>query len=449
MVPQSKNGNNYIVKNIWIQGNKKTKKYIIKRELTIAVNDTFSLQNLQVQLDRSKKNVLNTKLFFEVQTSAIVIPQNDSFIDVFVEVKEQGYIAPMPIIELFDRNYKVWRKVYNGDIERIRYGFKLKHLNFSGQRDIVGINIINGFKKELSVSYSRPFIDKKLHQGIGFAFGVLNRLGTSYNDSLNAALPRKICDTCDVPNFKLFTQKEFFAGFNYQYRKSWYDKHQFEIQFRSINTADTLIKANPNYFANNSNKFKYIDLSYQFDYTKVDYFAYPLKGFSLLFGLRKRFAANNLGQLLLFAKASKNIQLLPKLYASAQLQSSVRVQKINSFYNLRSADLAFANIRGLEQYLLLSKWDAAIITNLRYLLVDKQLHAPLGFHNLPVVPLKIFVKTFSDWAWVQYPFVQANNMKQQLLNSNGIGVDIVTVYNFVIRFETTYNKFAKVSFFIR
>lgn len=58
-------------------------------------------------------------------------------------------------------------------LKRVEYGAKLYYYNATGRNDKLKFLFINGYTKQLSFSYDRLYIDKKLKWGMktGFAAG--------------------------------------------------------------------------------------------------------------------------------------------------------------------------------------------------------------------------------------------------------------------------------------
>jgi hypothetical protein len=121
-----------IINSVSIQGNNKTKEYIILREITFKEGDTMLFSIFEQELDRSQKNIFNTALFVISKINAIQSPNEKNRYNIIIELKERFFIIPEPVFELYDRNYKEWRRIYDSDWERIKYGVRLKHFNASG-----------------------------------------------------------------------------------------------------------------------------------------------------------------------------------------------------------------------------------------------------------------------------------------------------------------------------
>jgi outer membrane protein assembly factor BamA len=440
----------YTIGDLEIIGTKKTKNYIITREIIFFKGQSIAAGQLFKTLERSKNNLFNTALFNQVLITASENKSDSSVLDIRMELKERWYIIPEPVFDLYDRNYKVWSKVYNRDPGRIRYGVLFKYKNFTGRRDQLGINLLSGFDKEISFNYSQPFADHRLKQGFGINGGYIKRIGVTYNDSVNAGLPRKLCPTCATPDFKLFYSEDYYAGVNYQYRNGIYDRHIFNLIYYNSSVSDTIVRLNPDYYLNGIHKTSYIDFNYNYSFSKVDYFAYPLMGSQFFTGLKNRFSYDGLGQLLIYGIAARYVQLKKNLYFSTQLAASARFnQNEKSFYNLRTSDLANGNVRGLEEYLILSKYDVASRNSLRYKILDYNIKLPVKIKNHELVPIHLYARVFADAAYVYLPEARSSSLHNKLLKTAGFAIDLVTIYDLNWRFEFSYNQLARFSFFIR
>src|SRR5882757_6456009 len=80
----------YAVGQINISGNKKTKRYIIERELSFRTGDSISLQDLVAAFKTAHDRLINTHLFNEV---VIYLKNFRGYkADIEIEVKERWYI---------------------------------------------------------------------------------------------------------------------------------------------------------------------------------------------------------------------------------------------------------------------------------------------------------------------------------------------------------------------
>jgi hypothetical protein len=90
------------IRKIMIAGNKKTKPFVIHREMTLHENDSFPANQMDATLLQQRLNIFNIGLFNEVSLN-IKNWENDS-LDLFIQVRERWVIIPVPIIRFADRN---------------------------------------------------------------------------------------------------------------------------------------------------------------------------------------------------------------------------------------------------------------------------------------------------------------------------------------------------------
>ena len=122
-------------------GNKKTKTYIILREMFFKQGDTIATSQFAEKLEQSKQFIFNTTLFVDVDIQYSKLGNNK--VAVIVLVKERWYIFPLPYFKLVDRNFNDWWVNQNRDFSRVNYGVNFVHNNLSGNNDKLNIQLIN------------------------------------------------------------------------------------------------------------------------------------------------------------------------------------------------------------------------------------------------------------------------------------------------------------------
>ncbi|MGI8636840.1 MAG: POTRA domain-containing protein, partial [Segetibacter sp.] len=56
------------------------------------------------------------------------------------------------------------------------------------------------------------------------------------------------------------------------------------------------------------------------------------------------------------------------------------------------------------------------------------------------IPFRVFLKAFGDLGYSYTPNYGISRLNNKLLHTYGFGVDIVTFYDIVLRFEYSYNQ---------
>jgi outer membrane protein assembly factor BamA len=156
-----------LVREITIKGNKKTRSYIILREILLKKGDSVIAGKLMELVTLSKNLVYNSNLFLEVDIQPILESAFELRLE--VTVKERWYILPIPQFKLTDRNFNEWYKVYNADFNRVIYGAKFTHYNFSGRGDQLRVSLLSGYARSLSFSYAAPASNNALTEGYSIA----------------------------------------------------------------------------------------------------------------------------------------------------------------------------------------------------------------------------------------------------------------------------------------
>src|SRR5690349_15332193 len=173
--PPVKYDNNYntpfVVGEIYIEGNKRTKPYIIERELPFKRGDSIYLPELVHGFEISRQQLINTSLFNDVVIALKSF--RGYYVDIQIIVKERWYIFPIPYLKPVDRNLTEWAKQgYAAD--RINYGFKFTYYNFSGRNDKLRLWLTTGYARQIQFQYDQPYADKTLKNGykIGFNYSL-------------------------------------------------------------------------------------------------------------------------------------------------------------------------------------------------------------------------------------------------------------------------------------
>jgi hypothetical protein len=133
----------FIIDSIILTGNKKTKDFLIFRELTFKVGDTLNHNQLQENYQKSRNNLIKLSLFNFVDfTDSLVGAGQYAHLLIQISFIERWYLWPFPIFEISDRNLNVWLKEKN--FNRISYGIYLIKHNNRGRGDYLLLSLIGG-----------------------------------------------------------------------------------------------------------------------------------------------------------------------------------------------------------------------------------------------------------------------------------------------------------------
>ncbi len=140
------------VDSVSIAGNFKTKDYILLRELYFNPPADISLKELAL----AQKRLLNLYLFNRVIFNLI---DDDSRMVLLIQVAEQWYIFPLPILYLNERS---WNKV--------SYGANLAYYNFLGRDITLNFTLAFGYNPEMRLSFRNPWFGGPLKLITSVAF---------------------------------------------------------------------------------------------------------------------------------------------------------------------------------------------------------------------------------------------------------------------------------------
>jgi outer membrane protein assembly factor BamA len=425
--------NAFVVGEITVTGNRKTKDYIIERELTFKTGDSIYLPNLVTEFQRSKELLINTRLFNEV---VIALKSFRGYVvDVLVEVKERWYIFPIPYFKPIDRNLSVWAdKGYR--LDRINYGLKFYYNNFTGRNDKLKLWVVTGYARQLQIAYDQPYADKSLKHGYGF------NISYSAQKEINAGTvnnEQRFLRADTIAYAGKFLDQSVSFSLRYFYRPALRTVHSVQLGYNVLKIDSAVTIVNPKYFSNGGRQLQYPELSYSISYQKVDYIPYVLKGFMGDASLIRKGINKSMNLWQLNGRFTRGWSLGWNSYFGIQGNGTLRLPFDQPFINQRMFGYTDQYLRGLEKYVIDGVAGVLIRNTLRRKMLDLKIPFGLsGSHN--VLPLKVYVKTYADMGYVYNKYVRTNSLVNQLLYTAGAGVDVVTLYDLVFRFEYSANQ---------
>lgn len=439
------------IKNIVVKGNKKTKDYIITREIQFKTGDSLVTATIPEQLEQARQQVYNTTLFNEVKlTPHAITPQE---VEIEVEVKERWYIFPVPQFQIVDRNLNEWLKTYKGDLNRVNYGLKLVHYNLSGRRDPLRIFFLNGFTRNIAFSYTMPGSNPSLTEGFSVSGGYSQNRQVAYiADSANQIRFFPNSSVNGSAKLNSFVRSTFMLSGGYILRRGILSRHTFTLTYTNSRVNDSVVSAkyNPNFFGNGKASANYIDFTYNFFYNNVNNTAYPLYGKRYSITLQKRGLGFSGGTNMLSIEGTFNRlwKLGGRWYADIFGNGKIKLPFKQAYTNQRALGFGESYLRGQEYFVIDGVWHALLRNTLRYKLLSFNIPMPIKSKSHPRIPFTIFAKTYGD---VGYAYSTPGNntyLNNRLLYTGGFGIDILTLYDVNLRLEYSFNQQGQRGFFI-
>lgn len=424
-----------IINKININGNKKTKKNIITRELSFKEGQEFDKEKILSIINEDKRKIINTNLFNEVNINIRLLPNNKEFqkADIDIDVIESFYWIPSILFELSDRNFNDWWQNFDHDINRINYGLGLTQYNLTGKSDEFEMTFRLGFIKEFYASYYIPYLSKKQKGGLKFNVNYINYDHLEFNTENYIPLFYKSENSL---------KKHLITSVEYSHRESFYNYHFFELKHNNINLNDSIFILNTNYFSEIINSdLGYLSLSYEFDRDFRDFKNYPLEGFRLNVNVEKDGLGilGRLNKLKFRIYYSNYIKLKNNNYYSFNLSSMIS-SKNQPYFIYEYTD----NLRGYEKYLIHGHSNIIFKNTFKKQMFSTTISRNNDnyFRRIKNIPFKIYGKVFFDSGYVwKYDLSQNNlNLNNKYLYSYGIGFDFVTIKNLSFSSELSRNN---------
>ena len=430
-----------LVRNIIVKGNKRTRAYMILREIQFKAGDSIIVGELNAAFQLARQQVYNTTLFHEVKVDLAMVTAYE--IDVTVTVRERWYIWPAPQFQVVDRSFNEWLVKYKGDLSRVNYGIKFVHYNFSGRRDPLRLFLINGYTKNIAFSYSQPYSNKALTQGFGIGGGYAENREIAYKTSYD----NKILFFRN----KDFVRKNIYANISLRLQKGILYRHQFGIAYSRLTVSDSVVSVfyNPSYFNTNTTSKGLIDFTYAWQYTNVNNGEYPLKGTTSYIRVLKRGLAFTGGTNLFSIDASYNKYLAHarNWFSSFELIGNIKLPFSQPYLNQRAIGYGDATLRGLEFYVVDGVAFGIAKATLKKKVISFKVPMPFKTRLIPTLPFTIFAKTYADAGFAYNKKQFDAYLNNRLLYTAGFGIDILTLYDMKLRLEYSFNQLHKNAFF--
>ncbi len=431
-----------VIGRILIAGNQVTKDHIILRELDFKPGDSIPATQLESRFVRSRSNLVNTLLFNYVELRPL--PIDSVFCDVLIVVTERWYLWPIPVFRLADPNFNTWWE--NKDFSRTNWGLILLKNNFRGRNETLGFKAQLGYSKEFGFVYRIPYLTKQQNIGAGIsAFYVQNHevtVGTVDN--------KRIFYTGDTGN----SREELSVKLYGTYRRRLYNTHTLEMQFHRNSILDTIARLNPDYFLPGRTDMGYLSAHYSFRNDTRDNKGYPLTGTLRQVDLVKHGlgfgGSKDLNVFSATGTLNEYFRLSDRFYFAAQLKAKYTPTGHLPYYFQEG--LGYSSlIRGYEYYIVDGQHYGLFKSGLKWQVFGPRLHElkMLERTNFARVHYAFYLNLYVDAGYVYDRLTpHTNPLANQFLYGSGLGLDFVSFYDKVIRFEYSVNKELQHGFFL-
>jgi len=430
-----------IVQDIRISGNQKTKDPIILRELTFGVGDSLTLAGLHVKLEASTVNLLKQPLFHFVYTE---IEPGDSPVQVriLITVTERWYTWLWPVFEISDRNFNAWLE--NGDLTRLSYGLFFQQENFRGRLEKLHIRLKFGYQQQIAVLYESPYLNRKKTIGAGVSMSAGRQREVGYI-TLN--------DKLQYYRSSNFLLKELDMAVFVRYRPDIHFSHTLQLRFNRLILSDSLLKMNPDYTQGSLTTPDFAELSY---FIKVDFRdqrAYPLRGWYgdaelARFGL---LPGSEIGFITLRPNLRTYLPLAGRWFSAFGAAAKFTAGGEAPYYLNRALGYRRDYVRGYEYYVTEGQNFLVFKSDIKFALIQPAIKKIgwISSEKFNTIPYSVYLSAFADIgrAWPE-EYNSTNNLQGKTQFGVGLGVDLITYYDKVMRMEFSVNAKGESGFYL-
>lgn len=421
------------VDKILILGNRVTKERIILRELSLRGDTTLSLADLRETIERDQKKLINTRLFLTATID--ILPIQDPYVDLIVRVAERWYTVPAPFFRLADRNFNVWFTNQNRDWSRVIFGVRFIKYNFRGLNQRLYLLAQFGFSQQFAARYLIPYVDKAQKNGLEFGVSYLNSPNVNYLTLDHRLLFTKGLD---------FGKRSVAALVGWRHRPTFYNTHFVDLKYTHRQVADTVAQLNPNYFLGDSPRQRYFSLAYRFVSDFRDYIGFPLKGHYWEVEAEKLGLSllNDVNLWRVSAAYAHYFDLGKGFYAASSLRGYLSTPRRQPYANFIGLGYNTIWLRGYELDAIEGQHYAINQNTVRKRIFSRtfDISPVMPMPQFSSLPLAIYLNTYIDHGYLRNTinYEQSNRLSNRYLMGYGLGIDIVTFYDFVFRVEHSW-----------
>jgi outer membrane protein assembly factor BamA len=436
----------FVVSDIVIKGNKRTKPNVIFNELDFAIGDTIYTSELPIRKKENEKRLLGTALFTGAILNISKWNIEDGTTNIVIALQENWYIYPSLIFELADRNFNVWWTDQNRDFSRVNYGLSIDHINVTGRKDKLKLKVQQGYTRKYELKYNYPYISQTWGAFGEIFFANQKEIGYTTNDN------KTVFEKRDDERILL---RRFRTGLGANYRPDVYQFHDFKLEYHQ-NSIDDVIAEDvaPDYFLNGETSQRYFALKYDFSYDKRIFNLYPEGGFMFFGNITKEGLGifDDFNNLSVAVGVEKYFQLGERWIWGGRIKAKTNLIR-NTVAFANNTGLGYGNdlVRGYELYVVDGTDWALAKTSLRYRLYKKNMNwgKYMLLQQFKQMNLRIFLRANLDFGFVNEPtYKDSNTLNNRFLVGYGPAVDMLLYHTFIMSFEYSFNHLGEGGLFL-
>ena len=458
-LPDSLQYNDIIISEARISGNKLTKDHYILRELDFKLGDTLDVtenkrkprlklkrsavtdsSELVLRMHYSRENIINTKLFMTVDISLEHVKENKYRL--VVDVSERHYWWLFPVIKLNAPNFNEWLR--DPDLSDVSMGLFFSHNNLFGishQMSIVGYA---GKSYAAAFGYRIPWIGKGKKTGLIFGAGYNNLYTVEYGSLENKR--QMLYDYSALQSARLS------AAFTF--RPGLYNYFNLKMTGNWVQISDSLYSLDSNYLAKGEKANVSLSIYMDYSYDTRNSKSYALEGNYLKVFVNKvgMGLVNRDVDYFFYGIDFRFHQKIGKRwYVAEMLKLENSSGENHPYYYQLNMTGKKDFVRGYDLYTLKGDQMYYFRNNLKYALIKpnvKKVKKGQEKNKFKALQYAFYLNLFADAGYVNNDFTENNPYNNKMLFSWGLGLDFVTYYDLVFRFEYAFTSIGTNGFFL-
>ncbi|OWP62795.1 hypothetical protein CDA63_12130 [Hymenobacter amundsenii] len=428
------------VRQVLFVGNQVTKETVLRAELDLQEGDTLAAATLGRRLEANRLRLFNLQLFNQVLVQAVC---RDGELTVLYSFQERWYTFPIPIFSLADRNFQSWLDRPDR-WKRVDYGLHIVRRNFRGRNEQLLGNLQLGFNRKYELFYEAPGYGRRRRVGFGAGYSYYRSHALDY-----ATVDDRLRNLRQDDAFPIERQ---YATVGLRWRRTVRFLAALDAAYHYERVSDSVLYYNPGYFLNGPRR-EFLEFSLTSTLNQRNTFAYPLTGqYARLFVGYRAFVGNRTpNNLTVRAEYARYVALGGTLYYAVGATGQLRVARALAYPDRRALGYDLL-VRGYDAYVVEGRQLALVRQGLSYRIFDlgKLRLSGVGGSRFNNIPLVFYLNTFADVGYVgQRTTPASNRLPNRLLASTGLGLHLVTYYDWVFTLEYAHTRERQGGFFFR
>jgi outer membrane protein assembly factor BamA len=441
-----------------ISGNKLTRPGIIERELDFRVGDSLATyqhgkrvnfsdrifypgdsSELRLRMNYSRENLINTKLFLTVNISLKKVVANQYLL--LIDVTERHYWWLFPVAKLNAPNFNEWLRAPQWS--DVSMGLFFSHNNLFGLSHQTSLVAYFGKSWAIALGYKIPWI------GSGKKVGIIMTAGYANNYTVEYASVDNKRQMLYAPN----SMQDVKVAAKLMLRPGLYNYGTIKLTGEYITISDSMFKLDSGYLSGNKKSNTSLSLYADYYYDSRNSHSYPLKGNML------RVFINKVG----LGLVSKDVDMFyygidfhfyqtigRKWFIAEMIKAENAAGENAPYYYQLNMTHGKDFIRGFDLYTLKGDQMYYCRNNIKYELIKpslKKVKEGQEKNKFKAMQYAFYLNAFADAGYVVNKFNDNNPYNNKFLFSWGLGIDFVTYYDLVIRFEYAFTSIGTNGFF--